>query len=569
MNKSVQRWLRSKYAVSWQLAVALLLNYPITGFFFGETLVSESGFTNHALNLVTGLTCCVLILLFSLLRNRRKTESILFVQFIFLCSSVSAIALSNAINDAVGFEPNELVTLISGLVQMYAIHNLYAFVIASLIETRNERKQLEIQQSKLAALQTNLQKQIDEISSRIKSVVSTKLESILDGLKSSLNKNLLAQPQVLADEIRDALNEGVRPLSWSIENEDRTFVEDFEYKKNRIGLIERFKFQIQMNHVVSIRLLFAAFMFFDLPVMILYFGTNAAIETLVTIVLTSLMLLGVKRLAGDRMFASWFATLVISVTVAIGSSTFILYRQITGELSADAAEVSLVFSMVQISVICAIFQSSLFRRYTYIENQRLVNRHLEELVSQLRQSAWVAKRKLARLVHGQVQSDLFAAYLQLSQATEPDSALYKEVSERISQAQGALALPDSAGQDFEATLGQIVDTWGSSFKVDTDISGKALAALKSDPVATSCALEIILEAVNNAAKHGNSDRALLHISLKDHSHLYIEVTNNAEASKDLVAGFGSKILDEITHDWNFEISNGVAKLTAEIILSKN
>ena len=87
--------------------------------------------------------------------------------------------------------------------------------------------------------------------------------------------------------------------------------------------------------------------------------------------------------------------------------------------------------------------------------------------------------------HGQVQSELFAAYLQLSQATKPDPVLYKEVSDRIEKAKGALTQTEQAGQVFEAVLEQIIATWGSGFKVHTDIASSAMAALRKDPIASA------------------------------------------------------------------------------------
>jgi hypothetical protein len=170
-------------------------------------------------------------------------------------------------------------------------------------------------------------------------------------------------------------------------------------------------------------------------------------------------------------------------------------------------------------------------------------------------------------VHGQVQSDLLAAYLQLTQATTLDTALVEEVGQRIQKAKAALTQPDNSSPDFLRTLEQITVTWGSSFKVNTDIAAEALATLRQDPVASSCALEVVMEGINNAAKYGTTGQATLVIGLTPDSNLYIEVTNETDVSVAENAGYGSEIMDEVTHEWDFRVTKGIAKLTAEIILN--
>jgi hypothetical protein len=160
-----------------------------------------------------------------------------------------------------------------------------------------------------------------------------------------------------------------------------------------------------------------------------------------------------------------------------------------------------------------------------------------------------------------------AAYLQLRQAPALNAAIVEQVGQRIQKAKAALSQTDDSSPDFQQVLEQITATWGSSFNVNTDISADALAALQQDPVATSCALEVLMEGINNAAKYGTAGQAALVIGLTPDSNLYIEVTNQTDVSGAANAGFGSTILDEVTHEWDFGVANGVAKLSAEVILN--
>lgn len=567
-SSSLQRWLTSKYATSWQLAVALLANYFLTGYFFGVTETSATGVTNHALDFVTGASAGLVVLVGGLIRKKITKFTFTHVQILFASSSLISMSTGLFVKVLTEFRIDTFDVVASGFVQMIVIHNVLAVVISSLMETRSQRRELEIQRSKLDATKTTFENQIEEINLRLANVVNTKLSVLLGNLKESLINGATTPPSVLANHISEALNEGVRPLSWEIEKSEVQTNQNLNVRVKRVGLIERMNFKIRFEQFVGLRLLTSIYLFFDVPVMYFYFSINAAIETVFVIAFTILVLWGLKTFTTKIRLRSWLAIFIYSVVVTAASSTFIVYRSVTGELTADVAEIALMLSMLQIALLAAIFQSAIVRRLAYIGAQKEVNRELEQLVSQLRQRAWVAKKNLARLVHGQVQSELFAAYLQLSQASQPDAQLYQQVGARIERAMGALNQTGGQAQDFEATLEQIVATWGANFKVNTDISGQALAALLADPVATACAVEVILEAVNNAAKYGTSGRADLAVKLTEDSNLYIEVTNGAVAGGATSAGYGSTVLDDVTHEWHFEIIEGIAKLTAEVILSQ-
>ena len=567
MNNSLQRWLKSKYAVNWHVALAILLNYPITGFFFGETTTAANGFTNHTLDFITGFICAILILCFGVIRKHFFKDSLIFVFISYAIAALVVITSVNSIRNLAGFIPDPFELLLSGVFQMFGIQVLFTVIISSLLETKAERNSLRLQLAKLNLSRATFEDQIKEIDQRLKKVVNEKLKTLLEDLQNFLRKNKNLSAKELAEAISETLNEGVRPLSWQIENEPAQVEIKYHGPTKRIGLWERISYPIYINRVIDIRALMALYVFFEVPVMFFYFDARAAIETIGVIAFTGLVLWGLKEIFGHRIGPSWLAILINSSAVAIASSSFILIRALAGELSAEVSEISLVISMVQIAVLVGIFQSSLVRRFAYIESQRQVNRDLESLVSQLRQSAWVAKKKLARLVHGQVQSDLLAAYLQLTQAKNLDAPLIEQVGQRIQQAKAALTEQDISSPDFLKTLEQITGTWGSSFKVITDLSAEALGALQHDAVAAACALEVVVEGVNNAAKYGTSGQVALTIGLRPDSHLYIEVTNQTEGSEALNAGYGSTILDEVTHEWDFRIVQGVATLKAEIILN--
>lgn len=566
-NNSFRRWLSGRYAVSWQLALSLIANYFLTGFFFGETETSRSGITNHEIDLITGAAAGAIVFIASLLRVNIKINLFWFAQIVFLLSTVFALSLTIAVRSQGGFVIDAPDLVFSGFLQMFAVHNVMAIIISSLMETRSERMGLSIQRSKLAETKLSFENQIAEIQLRLTDIVEQKLSPLLNSLSDSIQIQTSASADVLAHQISEVLSEGVRPLSWEIERSEIENNRDSNLIIKRVGLLERLNFKISFEQFVAIKFLCAIYIFFEIPVMYFYFDAITAVQTSFVIVFTALMLWGLKSLTKRTYLRSWIAVGLFTMLVAATSFTFIGYRQLTHQLVAGVPEFALVLSMFQIAFLSAIFQASIVRRLAYIGAQREVNLELERLVSQVRQKAWVAKKSLARLVHGQVQSELFAAYLQLSRSEQADAAIYEQVGARIEKAKQALLEPEAKTQNFEVSVAQIVATWGSTFLVNPDISEEALQALNGDSVASACALEVILEGVNNAAKYGSGGRADLAIYLTKDSNLHIDVTNDADAFDTSPAGYGSTVLDEVTHEWVFEINDGVARLTALIMLS--
>jgi len=103
MNNSLQRWLKSKYAVSWHVAIAMFLNYPVTGFFFGETITASNGFTNHTLDLITGFSCAILILCLGVIRKLLFKDSLIFVLVSYFLVALAVIPFVNGIRNFSGF----------------------------------------------------------------------------------------------------------------------------------------------------------------------------------------------------------------------------------------------------------------------------------------------------------------------------------------------------------------------------------------------------------------------------------------------------------------------------------
>lgn len=175
-------------------------------------------------------------------------------------------------------------------------------------------------------------------------------------------------------------------------------------------------------------------------------------------------------------------------------------------------------------------------------------------------------KQLSRLVHGQVQSQLFSAYLLLSKAESNSPDVFVKAAEQIENASKALASPVEDSTSFAQSLESMVSTWSGALEVSVDVSNAAAQSLDADGIAAACATEVIREGLNNAAKYGSDARATVSVTISETKTLHIEVTNRTNSAEAQKSGYGSVILDEVTHEWHLAIEKGLATLYAEIIL---
>ena len=190
---------------------------------------------------------------------------------------------------------------------------------------------------------------------------------------------------------------------------------------------------------------------------------------------------------------------------------------------------------------------------------------LSLLTAHLRQELWINRRRIASVIHGPIQSALYASAIRLSRE-EFKSAKYLEAIE--ADVEGALKKLESIeeSESLDEVLNQIKTMWDGVIELNLPPLDTPWAArVRENPVATACLIGVIREAVSNAAKHGKASMVWVEITPAKENLLEVRVINNGLAIDESVKpGFGSSILDEVSLSWR--LYNGDAGTTLDLSL---
>ncbi|CAB4557365.1 unannotated protein [freshwater metagenome] len=185
--------------------------------------------------------------------------------------------------------------------------------------------------------------------------------------------------------------------------------------------------------------------------------------------------------------------------------------------------------------------------------------------SQLRQEVWLNRRRIASILHGSVQSALYASAIRLAKTDTPSPEEVAAVQADISAAIKKLESTEGA-ENFAEVLEQIKTVWDGALEIELPSIGVEIQEkLDANPVASACAAEVVREAVSNAAKHGKAEHVVIALEQTGPNLLGITVTNDGQPlPAEIEAGYGSSILDEVAFSWQLENRGGYTVLGAAI-----
>jgi hypothetical protein len=204
-------------------------------------------------------------------------------------------------------------------------------------------------------------------------------------------------------------------------------------------------------------------------------------------------------------------------------------------------------------------------RIQVIARQAAVNAELEIALSSLRQQVRVESKRLATILHGPVQTALYAAAIQISR---PEAMTPKDVTKVLSDLEGAMKhLDDDREQlpPLEVFVAEISSVWGASVHISFSQDQESREVLAASPTALACVTEVIREGVNNAIKHARASSIRIDVFVADA--LLIDVTiRNAGVlgGSDTRPGFGADVLADLTHAWSLEDDGVTTTLWASI-----
>ena len=550
----------------------ILANYVINGSLFGGVDLVDGGPPGYVFDIYNAVSVILVLFVFRFIKTRNSfAKSIAaFTVASAISNFVPAFALpflySTVDANSENYKAFFLIAA-SGFFQMILVQSLLTILLASFSESRSARKDSAIERTKLNHLKENYQNQLAEITERLEVDVRTKLDKLLSTLLSKLEDR--TTPKQLAALVGETLNDGVRPLSWEIESKPDESIDLSKVKPIKLTLRERFAFKVEISRATSVASATLLLAIYDLPLIFFVFGLEAVPLGLLAIAVCAAGILLFNRIFRDYKIFSWVAVILVALIAGLLGSSFLFARLLAGGLSPELYEVGVVFSFAQIYLAVTWFTTTLELRAFSIARLQELNQQMRILVSTLRQSAWLQKQKLARIVHGPVQSSLFAVYLELNQAETLDENARKQLAEKVGSASQSFdAGNETLRLPFAAALTQLTEGWGESLEFKVQVNAETAKSIDASEVGKACSIEVLREAINNAAKYGTG-RVDISVDSAAEGLVRIQVLNPIAAkASPATPGYGSTVLDQVTHQWGLKTENDQAVFTALVALAK-
>jgi signal transduction histidine kinase len=204
--------------------------------------------------------------------------------------------------------------------------------------------------------------------------------------------------------------------------------------------------------------------------------------------------------------------------------------------------------------------------------QTILARANEDLaweVAKTQDVLWQERRSMARALHGPLQSAMRAGAQQLS-AMSSDPGLESSpqaVLDRVRQAVSDAVQPVGEQVALVDHLDSLQRTWSGVCEVITSVSSECVDRLSADRVCRSAAMDILTEAVANAAIHAKAEHIFVSMVVAQDRSLVIEVQADGQiSSNEPVPGLGSRILDDVCLEWQLELADDTSKLRAVLPL---
>ena len=161
-------------------------------------------------------------------------------------------------------------------------------------------------------------------------------------------------------------------------------------------------------------------------------------------------------------------------------------------------------------------------RSEVIETQGAVNEELDIVLSSLRQQLRVESKRVATILHGPVQTALYAAAIRVASAQQmkPSEAsdIVRDLENAVQSLENASVTP-LALDDF---VSEVSSVWGDSVSLTFTQDEASKVALKANPTALACVTEVVREGVNNAIKHAGATEVVIEVFVSEP--LLVDVT---------------------------------------------
>jgi signal transduction histidine kinase len=193
-----------------------------------------------------------------------------------------------------------------------------------------------------------------------------------------------------------------------------------------------------------------------------------------------------------------------------------------------------------------------------------------QLNAQVRERTRRAQRRIAKLLHSNVQAELIAsAKLLASRSNEAGDAasqnidVAQELHRLTSAIQGRLVPSMEPAVPAKERVLDLTSLWSGILDVKLVADGEVWTALEQDPEALNGVIDVVAEGLTNAVRHGNGPQVAIDIK-NDVNQITVLLISSGFLTQSAQPGFGSEILTEATSKWALAADGEQIRLTSHI-----
>jgi signal transduction histidine kinase len=159
----------------------------------------------------------------------------------------------------------------------------------------------------------------------------------------------------------------------------------------------------------------------------------------------------------------------------------------------------------------------------------------------------------------------------MAQTSNPTPEYLVRVQKDIESALEQLNNPNRLeSETLLSVMNQIKELWSDSVEIKIDIPTELEQAITKEPLTCDAAIELTRELVTNSIKHGQASQVEIKISELDSSRFSVEVVDNGKApAEDATPGYGTKVLNELSLNWERTRLGDTTRSYAEMVLAQD
>jgi signal transduction histidine kinase len=189
--------------------------------------------------------------------------------------------------------------------------------------------------------------------------------------------------------------------------------------------------------------------------------------------------------------------------------------------------------------------------------------------TRLQSQLWLDQKRLALIVHNDVQATILSAGLSLKKAIQSGNEAVKKKLPALRKLISTSLQLDQRDQkltSIDDVVSQLNNTWESLMTTTLSVESNASTVLAEDSLTTEVCSEIIREFVTNSLKHGQATLVTIHISIEGDNKLSMTLFNNGKALSDgrSRSGLGTHFLEAVTLSFLLSDVTGGVQLQVEV-----